>query len=176
MRSAASASGVVALIGSDTASKPASLPSTARCITLAPCARSASACVASADTSTPSCCISAVLPSASALARDGAAHADAGLGVELVRLVERQATIACAAATMAAASGCSLPWSRLAARRSTSSSVKPGGTDGALEAGAPLGQRAGLVDDQRVDLAQVLDRRGVAEQHAAASRRGRWRP
>ena len=41
------------------------------------------------------------------------------------------------------------------------------GTDRALEAGPPFGQSAGLVDDQRVDLAQVLDRRRVAEQDAA---------
>ena len=37
---------------------------------------------------------------------------------------------------------------------------------GAVEGGLALGERAGLVDDQRVDLAEVLDRRGVAEQHA----------
>jgi hypothetical protein len=71
---------------------------------------------------------------------------------------------------MAAASGCSLPWSRLAARRSTSSASKPA-RHRALEARPAFGQRAGLVDDQRVDLAQVLDRRGVAEQHAVVAPR-----
>ena len=40
----ANASGVLALTGSDTASRPASLPSTARYITLAPSPRRASAC------------------------------------------------------------------------------------------------------------------------------------
>jgi hypothetical protein len=72
---------------------------------------------------------------------------------------------------MASASGCSLPWSRLAARRSTSSALKPGTAHGTLEGRLALGQRAGLVDDQRVDLAQVLDRRRVAEQDARVAPR-----
>ena len=80
-------------------------------------------------------------------------------------LAERRARARARRATIAAASGCSLPWSMLAARRSTSSSVTRS-RDDALEGRPALGQRAGLVDDQRVDLAQVLDRRGVAEQHA----------
>ena len=66
-RSDANASAVVAFTGSDTASRPASRASTARCMTLAPCARSASAWEASGVTAMPSCAIKAVLPSASAL-------------------------------------------------------------------------------------------------------------
>ena len=55
-------------------------------------------------------------------------------------------------ATMASASGCSLPRSRLAASRSSSASSNPGaGADGGHRRAA-LGQGAGLVDHQRVDL------------------------
>ena len=124
LRSDANASAVVALIGSDTASKPASCPSTARCMTLAPWPRSASAWAASGATSMPTCCISAVLPNASFLPAttpftpipDAESNCSA---LSSARLRAR------AAVTMAAASGCSLPWSRLAARRSTSSSLIP---------------------------------------------------
>ena len=42
-----------------------------------------------------------------------------------------------AAVTIAAASGCSLPWSRLAARRKTSSSLKPGMATARSKAGRP---------------------------------------
>lgn len=42
-----------------------------------------------------------------------------------------------AARTMASASGCSLPWSRLAARRSTSSTVKPGAGTARSNCGRP---------------------------------------
>ena len=38
------------------------------------------------------------------------------------------------------------------------------------------GERAGLVDHQRVDLLQPLQRLGVADQDARARRRGRRRP
>ena len=71
-----------------------------------------------------------------------------------------------AAATIAAASGCSLDRSRLAARRSTSSAAKPGARRDRDDARLALGQRAGLVDDQRVDLLQPLQRFGVLDQHA----------
>ena len=39
-----------------------------------------------------------------------------------------------------------------------------------------LGQRAGLVDDERVDLLQPLERLGVPDQHARRARRDRCRP
>jgi len=63
----ASASAVLALMGSETASKPANVPSTTSIITLAPSARRASACAFSDSTGTPNCVINAVLPSASFL-------------------------------------------------------------------------------------------------------------
>jgi hypothetical protein len=44
------------------------------------------------------------------------------------------------------------------------------GGQGTVEGRFAFGQRAGLVDDQRVDLAEVLDRRRVAEQDAARGR------
>ena len=69
-------------------------------------------------------------------------------------------------ATMAAASGCSLPRSRLAARRSSSVSSCPGSGDDGGEAGLALGERAGLVDHERVDLLQHLERLGVLDQDA----------
>ena len=71
-----------------------------------------------------------------------------------------------AAATMAAASGCSLARSTLAARRRMLASSKPGAATTAVTAGRALGQRAGLVDDERVDLFQPLERLGVLDQHA----------
>ena len=38
------------------------------------------------------------------------------------------------------------------------------------------GQRAGLVDHQRVDLLHQLERFGILDEHASAVRRGRSRP
>ena len=115
---------MVALTGSDTASRPARALSTARCMTLAPCPRSVSASVASGDTSTPSCCISAVLPNASDCAPTTPCTPMPDSESNCSGLFS---TNPCcfAAATMAAASGCSLPWSRLAARRNTSLSENP---------------------------------------------------
>ena len=60
----ASASGVLFLMGSDTASRPANSPLMARCITLAPSERSSSACGIRDCTEIPNCSISAVLPKA----------------------------------------------------------------------------------------------------------------
>ena len=71
-----------------------------------------------------------------------------------------------AAATIAAASGCSLPRSTLAASRSTCASSKPGAGDDRDDLRLAFGQRAGLVDDQRVDLFHALERFGVLDQHA----------
>jgi len=134
--SAASASAVVALIGSETATIPASCPATARYMTLAPSCRNASPCAAIASHETPACCISAVLPSATArpptVPRTPMPLLDSkasGLSSESPRST--------AARTIAAASGCSLPWSMLAARRSTSSSAWPGAASTRSKDGRP---------------------------------------
>jgi len=42
------------------------------------------------------------------------------------------------------------------------------GTDHAMKHWPALGEGPGLVDDQRVDLAEVLDSTGVSEEHATA--------
>ena len=154
-RSVASASGVLALMGSATASNPANRPSTARNITLAPSARSASACDSSDSIATPSCCIRRGVAQGQALARNRAAHTDPGTGFELIGPVEFQAAIMRSLHDR----GCQRVFAEL---------VKAGGesqTDFGLgefrrcerahERGPPFGQRAGLVDDQRIDLCAV---------------------
>ena len=72
----------------------------------------------------------------------------------------------CAAGQNAAASGCSLPRSRLAASRSSRprEARREGST--LVSSRLPFGERAGLVDDQRVDLFQSLEGFGVLDQHA----------
>ncbi len=133
---AASASGVLALMGSETASRPASCPSTARNITLAPSPRNASAVCASGPVFTLDCCISTVLPSAKVRPairpRTPMPEAESNCSAA-------SSASPCwrAAATMAAASGCSLPWSRLAARRSTSASRQPGAATVRSKRGRP---------------------------------------
>ena len=133
---AVNADGVVDLIGSVTTSKPASFPATAKCTTLAPVRRALSASRASAMTSTPSCCISAALPSASRFPSTTPCTplpvADSNCaGFDNVRPFSR------AAATIAAANGCSLPWSRLAASCSTSFAAKPLAAMTLSKAGCP---------------------------------------
>ena len=71
-----------------------------------------------------------------------------------------------AAATMATASGCSLARSRLAASRSSLVLGEARGRHDRGHSRLALGQRAGLVDDQRVDLLHALQRLGVLDQHA----------
>ena len=74
------------------------------------------------------------------------------------------------------ASGCSLPRSSAAASAQHVVFVDAGRRRDRDQARLALGQRAGLVDDQRVDFPQQLDRLGVLEQHARAARLARWRP
>ena len=80
-------------------------------------------------------------------------------------------------ATIAAASGCSLPRSkrrseaqnlRFASRRRLPLSDVP--------ARLALGERAGFVHDERVDLFQDFERLGVLDEHAGDARRVRCRP
>ena len=103
---------------------------------------------------------------------DRAGHALAGERAEVAGPAARRCPRAAAPATIAAASGCSLPRSRPAARPSSfASSIAPVDLDGS-QARLALGQRAGLVDDERVDLLQQLERLGVRDEHAGGARRG----
>ena len=120
---------------------------------------------ASASRSTPCLPRNAALPSSDALALDGAEHALAGRRVEVGDPGAARACAARAAATMAAASGCSLARSTLAASRS-SRLVEACRRHDRGDRRPAFGQRAGLVDDQRVDLLQPLQRLGVLDQHA----------
>ena len=82
----------------------------------------------------------------------------AGLG-------QGQALVRSAALTIAAASGCSLPRSRLAASRKNvvGRQIRPPARV-PPERGFPFGQRAGLVHDERVGPVQNFQRLGVLEQ------------
>ena len=77
-----------------------------------------------------------------------------------------------AARTIAAASGCSLPRSRLAARRRASGSSPPSRPTTATEARPALGEGAGLVDDERVHAREGLEGLGVLHEDAGRRRRG----
>ena len=166
--SAAIASGVVALIGSATPSRPASRPSTATNITVCAVARAAPRRARPASpTSTPSSsmqravaerdargrrpCPSTPLPVSDSKA-PAAAERDAAL-VARPRRSPPRADARCRARGSP----------RGAAARSRST---PAGGDDRHQPRLAFGQRAGLVDDERVDLAQHLDRLGVPEQHA----------
>ena len=74
----------------------------------------------------------------------------------------------CAAATIAPASGCSLAYSRPLARRSSPASSNGGSICDRGEARLPFRQRAGLVDDQGIDLLEPLERLGILDQHSGA--------
>ena len=96
-------------------------------------------------------------------------HADDALAGRRIEAAHRRQARSCARrrpATIAAASGCSLPRSTLAAKRSTCASSKPGSGDDRDHLRLAFGQRAGLVDHQRVDLFHALERLGVLDQHA----------
>ena len=77
---------------------------------------------------------------------DRSRHALADRRVEARRLPTSASSRSLAARRMASASGCSLPRSRLAARRSSSASSTPGHRRDRGHRRAALGQRAGLVD------------------------------
>ena len=143
------------------------MPSTASSTTVAPSPRSGSALASAAATSTPvRASGTRALPSSRRLPSIAADHALAGRRIEVG---DRRQLDACARARppgSRAAIGCSLPRSRLAASRSTSASASPPAVTIAVTAGLADGQRAGLVDHQRVDLLQPLQRLGVADQDA----------
>ena len=124
------------LIGSATASRPSKRPSPARNITLAPSARRVSASAASDATSMSLPSIRARLPSSSARPSTVPRTPDPvteskSCGFESTRVRWR------ASATMDSASGCSLPWSRLAARRRTSAASLPAAPTTVRKVGLP---------------------------------------
>ena len=80
-----------------------------------------------------------------------ALHPLAGHRLEVARLGRARRPRASAPRTIASASGCSEPRSRLAASRSTSASSLPRLRQHRHQRGLAHGQRAGLVHDQRVD-------------------------
>ena len=175
--SALSAAGVVALIGSAMAMTPASLPSTADEDRGGAVARAGARLRASsAAVSMPSSARNLALPSATRLPSTVPIDALAGRRVEARAPAPASMLRSAAAATIAAASGCSLARSTLAASRSTCVSSKPGAGDDRHDLRLAFGQRAGLVDHQRVDLLHALERLGVLDQHAGLARRGRRRP
>ena len=167
-RSASSAAAAPSLTGSATVRSPAALPSTATNMTIWPSRRSSSRArveVARVDRRAPQRArrlpTATRLPSTAPLTPFPVCEANAEGSA---RLSPRSA----APATMAAASGCSLARSRLAARRSSSSSAMPASGDDLGEPRLALGQGAGLVDDQGVDLLHQLERLGVLDEHAGA--------
>ena len=88
------------------------------------------------------------------------------LGESKSRTGESSSLRSAAAATMAAARGCSLPRSTLAASCSTCVSSKSGRRHDRHDLRLAFGERAGLVDHERVDLFHALERFGVLDQHA----------
>ena len=159
------ASAALSLTGSATPSSPAGRPSTATNITVWPSCRISSARAGRSPRSIPSSSISARLPSATwrpstvpftpLPVTDSNSDARRGRPALLRAADDRRGQRVLAAR------------SRLAARRRNPfrSNRPPFGN----EPGLALGQRAGLVHDQGVHLAQNLDGLGIAEQHARAS-------
>ena len=150
------------------ASTPATLPSTAdedrRRAVLRAARRPA---LASGATSTPSSARNLALPSATCLPSTVPQRALAGRRVE-VRAPARVAMPRSSAARddrrrRADARSRARRWRRAAAR---SVSSKPAAGDDRRHGRLALGQRAGLVDDERVDLLHALERLGVLDQHA----------
>ena len=81
-----------------------------------------------------------------------------------------------APSTIAPASGCSEPRSALATSRSSSSLRDAAGGDHVGQRGLALGQRAGLVEHDRVEPADALQRGGVLDQDVVPRADARCRP
>ena len=173
--SRAIASALPVLIGSATATKPASLPSAPSIITVSPLRRRFSAASANGAASMPAPCISRALPSSTARpstlpltpwpvtasksstlggfrpVRFGAAEDRLGKGMLAAGFERsRQAQYL---ARLETGAGLDARQRRLAFR-----------------------QGAGLVDHQRVDRGEALKRRGVTDQHAGLCARVPWPP
>ena len=106
---------------------------------------------------------------------DGRQQAVAGHGLERLRARRLQAARR-AALTIAWASGCSLSPSAAATRRSTSFSSTPSARRDLDDLRLAARERAGLVEDDRVERGGLLERDRVLEQDAALGARGRCRP
>ena len=164
--SAFSASGVDALTGSAMANSPASLPSTAMKIAVAPSRAQASRLALPATpVSMPSAARKLALPSTTVLPST-LPVAPLPVGESNPRPCRVRGCVPAPPRTIASASGCSLARSTLAASRRTSASSKPSAGTIADHLRLAFGQRAGLVDHQRVDLLHPLQRFGVLDQHA----------
>ena len=165
LRSAASASAVVALIGSDTASSPASFGVDGQVHHAGALAAQGLGLCGQRRHVDAELLHQRRVAQREGLAADIAAHADARARVELLGLVEGQVLLPRRSDD---GGGQRVLAALVETGRQAQHLVfgEARGADRALERRPALGQRAGLVDDQGVDLAQVLDRGGVAEQHA----------
>ena len=92
----------------------------------------------------------------------------AGRGVEVGDVRDRSGRRRSAASTTAAPSGCSEARSTPAASRRSSSRSNPAAGTIVGDRRLALGEGAGLVDDEGVDLLHQLERLGVLDQHAEA--------
>ena len=162
------ASGVDSLIGSDTASRPANLPSTATNITVWPSSLQRLALVERGELVEPlrSFQQATVCRPRHCLSVDRPGDAAAGHRVEIVDgtqfAISRSWQLRRSRAP--ADARCAVP--RCAASRSRSFLEAGLGRDRLRSARASLGQRAGLVDDDRIDLLQRLQHFGILDQHA----------
>ena len=164
--SAAIASGVDALIGSATPSSPAARPSTATNITVCPCARSSAAAAASSPTATPSAVQQRRVAERRPRARRPCRARPCRCRSESPLPARPPARAPARRATIAAASGCSLRVSRLAARRSTSSSSNPGAATTRTSRGLPSVSVPVLSTTSVSTCSSSLERLGVLDQHA----------
>ena len=157
---------------------PASLPSTATATATAPGGRSRAERREAADR-----------PSLPAMKCSAADHDRAAVDPAVDALARRlhhlggtasARPLPRASATMVWAMMCLEAWSSEAASRSSSSGAKPVGDADRHELGLAVGQRAGLVDDQRAHPRQRLDRLAALDQDAELGRARqpgrRWRP
>ena len=116
---------------------------------------------------------SARLPRTRAPAADASDHAHSRTALEVAQPSRARGRVPRAAASTARASGCSLACSSAAASCSSRRSSTPSAGTTAVTRRPALGERARLVDDERVDRAQALERLGVLHEHAGAARRVR---
>ena len=142
----------VSLIGSATPTRPAALPSTATNITVWPVARAAPRRARRAARRRRPALHQRAVAERDRAAVDAPRHALAGDGVERLACRERDAARLGARARSPRPAGARWRARGWRPARSTSASSKPGSGDDGDELRLALGQRAGLVHHQRVDL------------------------